>query len=228
MARDQGLQLLASLSPDERRAVLKRCHRTRYRSGAFIYHAGQKGDALHLITRGRVTASAGGALGEPATLAIMGVGEAFGEMALIDPDHTRTATIRAIEPTETLILHQQDFDELRTRHPVVSELLISVLVARVRRLTEQVAELVEMPAPARIHRRLVGLGELFDVVDTDGPIRVSQNQLASLAGARLRVTNKVLSEARARGVLSTGRRCITVHDWATVRRIARVRSPIRR
>jgi CRP/FNR family transcriptional regulator, cyclic AMP receptor protein len=220
---EQSLQLLGSLSEEDRRMVLRRCHRTRYPAGAFVYHAGQQGDALHVITKGRVTASAGGALGEPVTLAIMGVGEAFGEMALIDPDHTRTATIRAIEPTETLVLQQGDFDELRRRGPAVNELLIRVLVARVRRLTDQVAELNELPAPARIHRRLLALGELFEVIDTDAPIPISQNQLASLAGTKLRVTNKVLSDARVHGVLETRRRRIFVHDWRAVRRAARVR-----
>ncbi len=224
MARDAGLQLLAGLSEDERRTLLRRCHRTRYRTGTIIYHRGQKGDALHVITRGRVTASAGGALGQPVTLAIMGVGEAFGEMALIDPRHVRTATIRAIEPTETLVVHQDEFDALRRQGAAVNELLVAALAARVNRLTDQVAELVELPAPVRIHRRLVALGELFDVAGTDGPIPVAQHQVASLAGAQLRITSKVLGEARARGVLSTGRRRIVVHDWPAVRRLARLRA----
>jgi CRP-like cAMP-binding protein len=220
--RPDSLQLLAFLPEDERRAVLRRCHRTRYATGAFVFHVGQRGDALHLITKGRVTASAGGGFGEPVTLAVMGVGEAFGEMALIDPDEARTATIRAIEPTETLVLQQADFHELRRRHPAVNDLLIRVLVARVRRLTNQLTELAELPAPVRIHRQVVALGGLFEVVDTDGPIPVSQNQLASLAGAKLRVTNKVLAEARAQRMLSTGRRRIVVHDWAAIRRAARM------
>jgi CRP/FNR family transcriptional regulator, cyclic AMP receptor protein len=224
MARNTGLELLASLTGEDRRLLLARCHRTRYGTGAFVYHAGQKGDALHVIARGRVAAIAGGALGEPVMLAIMGAGEAFGEMALIDPAHIRTATIRAIEPTDTLVLHQDDFDELRLHQPAVSDVLIRVLVARVRRLTDQVEELLDLPAPTRIHRRLLALGELFEVIGTDRPVPVSQNELASLAGARLRVTNKVLAEARDRGVLSTGRRRITVHDWAAVRRSAGVRA----
>ncbi len=224
MPREESLQILAPLTDDERRLVLRHCQRTRYHSGAFLYHAGQKGDALHVITKGRVTVSAGGALGEPVTLNIMGPGEAFGEMALIDPDHIRTATIKAIEPTETLVLHQDDFDELRRRHPAVNELLIRVLVGRVRRLTNQVTELAELPAPARIHRRLVALGELFEVVDTTGPIPISQHQLASLAYTKLRITNKVLSDARNQGTLETNRRRIVVHDWAAVRSAARLRA----
>jgi CRP/FNR family cyclic AMP-dependent transcriptional regulator len=222
--REESLQILAPLSEDERRLVLQHCQRTRYQAGAFVYHAGQKGDALHVITKGRVTASAGGALGEPVTLSIMGPGEAFGEMALIDPGHGRTATIKAIEPTETLVLRQGDFDELRRRHPAVNEMLIRLLVARVHRLTTQVAELAELPAPARIFRRLLALGELFEVIDTDVPIPISQHQLASLAHTKLRITSKVLGDARASGVLETSRRRISVHDWSAVRSAARLRA----
>jgi CRP-like cAMP-binding protein len=218
--RADRLQLLDSLPDEERDALLQQCRLARYRSGAFICHAGTPGDSLHLIVKGRVTASAGGAFGEPVTLAVMGVGEAFGEMALIDPEHHRTATIRAIEPTETVVVARDDFDDLRRRHPMVNDLLIRVLVARVRRLTNQLTELAELPAAVRIHRQVVKLGELFEVTDTDGPIPISQNQLASLAGVKLRVTNKVLSEARAAEVLETARRRIVVHDWPAVRRAA--------
>ena len=86
----------------------------------------------------------------------------------------------------------------------------------VRRLTNQLTELAELPAPVRIHRQVVALGGLFEVLDTDRRIPVSQNQLASLAGAKLRVTNKVLAEARPSGrcppaaaasSCTTGRRC---------------------
>lgn len=219
--RSDRLQLLASLPEEERTALLQQCRPARYRSGAFICHAGTPGDSLHLILKGRVTASAGGAYGEPVTLAVMGVGEAFGEMGLIDPEHHRTATIQAIEPTETLVVTRDEFDALRRRHPMVNDLLIQVLVARVRRLTNQLTELAELPAAVRIHRQVVRLGELFEVVDTGDPIPVSQNQVASLAGVKLRVTNKVLGEAREAKVLSTARRRIVVHDWPAVRRAAR-------
>jgi CRP-like cAMP-binding protein len=224
VAREDRLQLLASLGEDERRLVLPHCHRTRYRAGTVIYHAGQLGDSLYVITRGRVAVSAGGTLGEPLTLAIMGVGDAFGEMALIDPGHVRTATITAIEPVEALVLHQRDFDELRQEGSAVNELLVQVLVARVRRLTDQVTELAELTAPTRIYRRLLALGELFDVVDSPGSLPVSQNQLASMAGVGLRITNRVLSEAKAAGVLDTGRRRVLVLDWPAVRRRAGLRT----
>jgi CRP/FNR family cyclic AMP-dependent transcriptional regulator len=218
--RADRLRLLDSLPDEERTALLRQCRPARYRTGAFICHAGTPGDSLHIILRGRVTASAGGAFGEPVTLAVMGVGEAFGEMALIDPQHHRTATVQAIELTETLVVARDDFDDLRRRHPMVNDLLIQVLVARVRRLTNQLTELAELPAAVRIHRQVVKLGELFEVVDTEDPIPVSQNQLASLAGVKLRVTNKVLGEAREAKVLETARRRIVVRDWSAVRRAA--------
>jgi hypothetical protein len=89
----------------------------------------------------------------------------------------------------------------------------------VRRLTNQVAELVELPASARIHRRRVALSELFEAIDTDAAIPISQNQLAPLARTRLCATNRVLSDAPRRGVLEIRRRRIVVRDWRTVRRL---------
>jgi CRP-like cAMP-binding protein len=44
-----------------------------------------------------------------------------------------------------------------------------------------------------------------------------------MTGVGLRITNRVLNEARAEGILDTGKRRIVVHDWAMVRRRAGLR-----
>jgi CRP-like cAMP-binding protein len=54
-------------------------------------------------------------------------------------------------------------------------------------------------------------------------IPISQQQLASMTGVGLRITNRVLNEARAEGVLETGKKRIVVNDWTMVRRRAGLR-----
>jgi CRP-like cAMP-binding protein len=212
--------LLAHLDLEDRRRVLSKCRRMRIRAGGYLFHAGEAGDTLHLIDRGLVGILAGSSLGEPFMLTVLGPGQVFGEQALLSDDRARTATAQALQQTETLALSRQDFEELRRRHPSVDRFLIAILSAQVRRLSDQVVELIELPAPARVYRRIVAMGELFG--GTDGTvIPLTQSQLASLAGVKLRVTNRVVAEARRNGLLQTGRHRLVLVDFERLRVQAR-------
>ena len=219
-----GLWLFNRLPAVEQSALLQRTHRQKFPAGAFVYHAGHPGDTLYVIAKGRVAVLSPTAADAPLTLRILGRGEAFGELALLTDSHRRTATIQAIEPVETLVLNRNDFDDMRQRHPAVNDLLLASLSGLVERLSAQIAEMYECDGTTRIHRQLVRLGELFEATEPDGTIPITQHQLASIAGVKLRLTNRVLGEAVAAGMLSTGKRRIVVHDWAQVRRRAGLRA----
>src|SRR4029453_14343485 len=81
----------------------------RFRKGETIFHQGDPGDALFIVASGSVKVvlpSDEGA--EPAIVAILGPGEFFGELAILDCA-PHSATIVAVEPTETLVLHRDAF-----------------------------------------------------------------------------------------------------------------------
>lgn len=213
-------RFLDVLAEDQQRLLLSRCSRSRYSAGAYIFHAGEAGDTLHLIAKGRVAIQAGGFGTEPVTLALLGNGDVFGELSLLG-NPRRSATVRAIEPTETLILHAADFHQLRHEEPKVNDFLIGILTAQVRRLTEQIIEQAEVPASKRVYRQLVRMADLFGATEPGQDLPVTQDQLASLASAGLRMTNKVVAEARRDGLVRTGRGRITVADYDGLARRAR-------
>ena len=216
--------LLAALTEEARASLLKRCRRRQYGRGAYLVYEGDPGDSLHLIVRGRVAVLIGGADGNPFTVALMGAGDFFGEQALLNRAAVRGATIQAIEPTETLVVGRGEFEELRQQHPEVDRLLIGVLVAMVDRLTRQVAELTDVPGTVRIYRRIVALAELYadeaGAAATPIEIPLTQDQLAGLAGVHLRLTSRVLGEARADGLLDTSKRRLVVRDLEGLRQRA--------
>ena len=216
--------LLAALTEEARASLLKRCRRRQYGRGAYLVYEGDPGDSLHLIVRGRVAVLIGGADGNPFTVALMGAGDFFGEQALLNRAAVRGATIQAIEPTETLVVGRGEFEELRQQHPELDRLLIGVLVAMVDRLTRQVAELTDVPGTVRIYRRIVALAELYavDAAPAAAPIEIplTQDQLAGLAGVHLRLTSRVLGEARAAGLLDTSKRRLVVRDLEGLRQRA--------
>ncbi len=206
---------------------MDRCRRRQWARGAYLVYEGDPGDSLHLITKGRVAVLVGGAQGNPFAVALMGPGDFFGEQALLNARAVRSATIQALEPTETLVVNRGDFEDLRRRHPEVDRLLIGVLAQMVDRLTRQVAELTEIPGTARIYRRIVALAELYGGNGEGAPsdpveIPLTQDQLASLAGVHLRLTSRVLGEARAAGLLDTNKGRLVIKDLPGLRSRAKL------
>ena len=100
---------------DERhvRDVLDIARRRNFGSGEIVFHQGDPADTLHLIRSGRVAVRLDAGRGESVIAAVLGPGEMFGELALLDEDASRSATIAALEPLETLSVHQLDFSRLR-------------------------------------------------------------------------------------------------------------------
>lgn len=199
--------LLASLTPEDRRTVLSTARRRRFASGEVIVHEGDPGDAFHLIAKGRVGVRVTTPGGSVVLVNVHGRGSAVGEQALIDRAARRSATITALEPTETLSLSREAFEELRRLHPGVDRLLIEVLSAEVRRLTNRLAEALYESAETRVVRRLVDLDVIYD-----GAIPLTQDSVASMAGTTRPTANGVLRALEVDGVVALRRGRIEVLD----------------
>ena len=122
-----------------------------------VFHEGDAADTVHFVIEGRVVARRSSEHGDRLAYAVMGPGQAFGELAMIVRGGRRTATIETVEPTVTLALRFADFERLCARHPEVSRLLVRLLAARVNRLTEALMEALHTPAELRVVRSLVSL-----------------------------------------------------------------------
>jgi CRP/FNR family transcriptional regulator, cyclic AMP receptor protein len=223
----ESIGLFAPLGHSERAALEARSRVLRMPEGAFLYHEGQPGDALYVLRRGRVAVWSGGERGDPVMLNVLGAGQMFGELAILSGERLRTASVQALSRVEVIQILRTDIEALRISHPGIDALFIDVLLGHVKRLSAQVAEMAELDAPTRIYRQIIRLGAIFDASRNDGELPINQHQLASLTGVGLRITNKVLADARADGMLLTERGRIVVTDWTLVRRRAglRFRSP---
>lgn len=216
----ETVALFDSLTDTERTLLEARCRAMRFPLGAFLYHEGQPGDALYVLRRGRIGVWSGGERGEPVLLNVMGAGQMFGEMALLSGQHLRTASVQALSRVEAIQILRTDIEALRATHPGINNVFIQVLLGHVQRLSTQVAEMAELDASTRIYRQIIRLGGIFDATRSGGELPINQHQLASLTGVGLRITNKVLAEARADGLLLTERGRLVITDWVTVRRRA--------
>jgi CRP/FNR family cyclic AMP-dependent transcriptional regulator len=213
--------LLRSLTEPEQRAVLAAAVQRRFRRGDIVFHAGDPGDAVHLIAAGRVAVRAITPDGDAVTYAVVGPGEAVGELALLSRDHRRTATIVALEQVETLALRREQFETIRTLYPSVDRMLVEILAQRVRRLSTHLVEALYVPVDKRVVRRILALCRQYGEAGT-APVSLplTQTELAEMAGATRPTINKVLRTLVDAGAIDLARGRVQVVDREALRRIA--------
>jgi CRP-like cAMP-binding protein len=150
--------------------------------------------------------------GDVVTLALLGVGDCFGELSLFGGEQTRTATVRVVGHLDAVVLGRADVERLRAEHRDVDRFLLDVLAAQVRRLSTLVVEAHHSTAEARIVRRLAEAAKLFGPSGDRVIVRLTQEQLASMAGATRPTTNRVLRSLEADGIVIRRHRAVEICD----------------
>ena len=208
---------LLRLEEPVRREVLAAADWRRFDRGVVLFHEGEAGGSLHVLMRGRVAIRVTTRDGDTVTLNVIGPGAAFGELSLLLPATERTATVQAIEPVETLVLQRAEFERLRRSYPSVDRLLVEYLAAQVRRLSERLTEALCIETRTRVLRRLLELHAVFD----SGPVSVTQEEIATMAGTTRPTVNRVMQDLAEAGIVELGRGRFTVVDPAALARMAR-------
>lgn len=181
-----------------------------------LFLKGDPSDGLYAIRRGLIRIGTTDDLGQQMTMNILGGGDVFGEIALLD-GRSRTADAVALEDTEMFFLPRRDFLGLLKSEPSIALQLIELLCGRLRDLIERMEETTFLPAEARLARRILVLA-----TDYGAEVHASQEELASLAGVTRETVNRQLQSWKRMGVLSLGRGRLMIHDLEDLRRLARI------
>jgi CRP/FNR family transcriptional regulator, cyclic AMP receptor protein len=217
--------LLDGMPEAELRELLTVARRRRFSRGEVVFHQDDPADTVHLVDKGRFGVRGIGPLGDSVMLAVLGPGEMFGELALVDGEGSRrSATVSALEKAETLSIHRLDFDRLRRERPDTSQVLIALLAAQVRRLSQLVTEAHYVTAEKRIRRRLVEVSNAYAQGEApDGPrlVPLTQDDLADLAGTSRATVNRVLRSEQEKGAVVLGRGRTEVVDAEALARRGR-------
>jgi CRP-like cAMP-binding protein len=178
---------------------------------------GDPADSMHMIRRGRFGVRIRTPVGDVATIAIIGAGDAFGELALVGDETDRSATVVSLERSETVSISRPDLERLRRDQPQVNDLLVKLLAARIRRTNELLAEALYVSADKRVLHRLRELAELYSRDGGEQVIPLTQEEIATLAGTSRATVNRVLRAAEKAGALTLTRGRTTVVDPARLR-----------
>ncbi|HYW26150.1 MAG TPA: Crp/Fnr family transcriptional regulator [Terriglobales bacterium] len=215
-------RLLQGLPPEEHRKLIERAKVRSYDTGDIVFQEGDPADSFHVVLDGRLAMTVTSADGRELTAAIIERDDVFGELALLTVEGQRRATVRALEPAETMVIYRSDFDHLRQRHRAFSELLVDILTLRVLRLSVQLEEALYLPVQTRILRRLVELARSYGSGREPAVIPLTQEDIAGLAGTARATVNRILRAERNRGTVSLEKRRITVLDLDSLVKRARL------
>jgi CRP-like cAMP-binding protein len=213
--------LLDVLPEPSRRELLTRARRRRFARQEVLFHEGDPGDSLHLVSRGHVALRIHTPLGDVATMRIVAPGGFCGELAVVSPG-PRNATAAAIDAVETVAIDRELLAGLRAEHPRTEALIIEALVTEIRRLAQQVVEAMYVPVEKRVWRRLEEMTFVFGTDDTRATtIPITQDMLAQLSGCTRPTANRVLRAGEEAGAIEMARGRIEILDLAALQRRAR-------
>ena len=124
--------IFANCTAEEIAAITNVAQEGYFQPGQIIVTQGTPGQAFYLIISGRVEI-----LRDNVSLGAFGPGDFFGEMSLLD-QAPRSATIRALDQSECLMLSSWDFRSVLERHPSIAIKLLEVLSRRIRMADERI------------------------------------------------------------------------------------------
>ncbi len=192
-----------------------------YPKGSVILFEDDPGDSLFIVRSGRVKVVLVAEDGREVILGVLGVGEHFGELSLID-DQPRSAHVIAMEDSTLLVLRRDDFQRRVEATPVVAWSLLTELSRRLRRADGKIGGLVLLDVPGRIARLLLDYVEESGSDTIEKP--VTHQMIAQMIGASRETVSRSLREFQDAGWIRVVRRKITVSDRAAL--IARAQARV--
>jgi CRP/FNR family cyclic AMP-dependent transcriptional regulator len=185
-------------------------------AGTRVFHEGDSSDACYIVREGSFRVTREHSDGRAITLATLGPGEIFGELAMLDGD-TRSASAESITDGTLLALPANDVRSLLGRNPEIALKLVAGLVRRLRAANMRLSRQSFQTVPSRVAGILAQLSREGQDGDGDGDgemqevtIRMNQTDLAQLAGTSRESVSRFLAELERAGVVRSGRGRVTV------------------
>jgi len=208
--------LFSELSDEAISSLSRLAARRRYPRDTVVFFENEEGDCLFMILEGRIKVTILGDDGREIILTMLGPGDLFGEMALLD-NEPRSATAIAVEESELLLLQRSDFQAVVGDNPGISIALIKVLTARLRRANHQIQTLALLDVYGRVARVILDMAREEGRRLKDGRIafrRATHQEIANRIGTTRETVTRMLKDLERQGLVRVeGREIILQPDF---------------
>jgi CRP/FNR family transcriptional regulator, cyclic AMP receptor protein len=209
-----AVPVFETLGGEDLRRVAEVAVPRRFEPHQVIFREGDASDTCYVVRSGHARAVREHADGRTITLAHFGPGDIFGELAMFD-DERRSATVETRDAVEAVAVAGSDMRRLLREHPDIAVKLVIALGRRLReaneRLTRQSFQTVQSRV-AVVLRQQVDQARAEGAGDGDVLVRITQADIAQLAGSSRESASRFLAVLERAGVITQGRGRLTVHD----------------
>jgi CRP/FNR family transcriptional regulator, cyclic AMP receptor protein len=211
----KSVPLFASFPDDQLRMLVTVVTRRSAPRASVIMAAGDQIDSLYIVISGRLKVMMGDADGKEVILSLIGPGEFFGEMGLID-DSPRSASVVTIEPCELLSIAKRDFKKILAENFEMSMAVMRGLVRRLREADRKIGSLALLDVYGRVARLLLDMSE-----DVNGQKvvtkRLPKQDIAKMIGASREMVSRVMKDLQMGGYIEMRGSSIVLRDTILLR-----------
>jgi CRP/FNR family transcriptional regulator, cyclic AMP receptor protein len=146
--------------------------------------------SLYILLSGRAKVQRSDSEGKEVILAVLGSGEFFGEMSLID-DAPRSASVITLESCDFMALNKDGFKSMLLQSPEICMQIMRSLVKRLREADKKIETLALMDVYGRVARVLLDFSENVGgemVVKSKLP----RQEIAKMIGASREMVSRVM------------------------------------
>ena len=183
--------------------------------GFLIYLQGTEATCFYYLKEGRVKSFIQSETGGERVLNIYRAGSLFGEASFLD-ELPRVSSAVALTPCQLVPIDRELVTQAISRDPELALAMMKYLARTVRLLSHQVDQMAFRPAQWRIARYLLSLSP------TGGPVRCTQEDIASSVSASRVTVSRVLNQLARQGIIELGYSTIFVWDIEALKKTCQI------
>ena len=195
--------LFADLDDRELSAIAAVAKTRRYAKDDVIFHADESGDVFCLIREGQVKVTMISPEGKEIILSLLGPGDFFGEMALLD-DEPRSATVVATEPLELVTIWRSDFLQILAENFDITRKVLAEISRRLRTASNRIESLATMDVYGRLARFFLDLARDSGKVLDNGYVAVTRpthQAIANMIGTSRETVSRLIHDLMRQNLL---------------------------
>jgi len=185
------------------------------RDGQVLFRAGDVGDGCYRIQTGLVKIVVASQQGEERIISLLGPDAIVGELSMID-GRARSASVIAIADCSLLFVSRAKFQKCIDAHPELTSYLVRTLARRLREADDALAAATFLSVKGRLARALLNLAEYVGKDNGGGQIqlrlKVSQGDLAAMAGVARENVSRTMGEWRKRDIVTRSSDYYCIND----------------
>jgi CRP/FNR family transcriptional regulator, cyclic AMP receptor protein len=197
--------LLAALPPELSQSLFAKARPVSLKADQTLFVAGDEGDGCYRVEDGLLKASIAAPAGGERILAVLGPGSVVGELSMIDGG-PRSASVTALRDSKLSFVGRAAFEAFGQSRPDLYRHVATLLARRLRDTDDALVATNFLSVKGRVARALLSLADAFGRDLDQGRIlirqKVSQSDLAAMAGIARENVSRVLHDWASRSVVS--------------------------